>query len=94
MHNEQLPVTPSSAAYRFPAIDAAIENASSPHYPGGATTAYTGLLSLDETTLLLTYDRLANGWGGPPGKMGRSDMVFSMTVKIMAEDSGGSISSL
>ena len=70
--------------YLFPPIDAAVQNASSPHYPGSATTAYTGLLALDDETLLVSYDRLANGWAGPPGSMGGSDGVFSMTVKITA----------
>eukprot|EP01052_Picozoa_sp_SAG31_P039845 SAG31_NODE_5616_length_2422_cov_20.727938_2_plen_127_part_00 len=75
--------------HKFPSIDAAVENVSSPHYPvgykhagRGASTAYTGLASLDDTTLLLSYDRLANGWAGPPGPLGDSDMVFAMTVKI------------
>ena len=58
-----------------------MQNASSPHY-SSATTAYTGLTSLDDETLLLSYDRLANGWKGPPGQLGDSDKVFTMTVKI------------
>ena len=76
-------------AHQYPAVDAAVENVSSPHYPVGynnagrdASTAYTGLSSLDDDTLLLSYDRLANGWAGPPGPLGDSDMVFTMTVKI------------
>ena len=59
---------------------------SSPHC--SSTTAYTGLTLLDEETLLLAYDRLANGWSGPPGKLGTSDSVFTMTVKI-TKTSGG-----
>ena len=77
-------------SHRYPAVDAAVRNVSSPKYPvgyqhagRGATTAYTGLTLLDEDdTLLLSYDRLANGWLGPPGPLGDADMVFSMIVKI------------
>ena len=76
-HNAQV----TNPAERFPDIDASVKNVSSPHY-SAATTAYTGLLSLDDETMLLSYDRLANGWAGPPGKLGDSDMVFSMTIKI------------
>jgi hypothetical protein len=47
-----------------------------------SSTAYTGLLALDNQTLLLSYDRLANGWHGPPGSLGDSDYVFSMRVTI------------
>jgi hypothetical protein len=47
-----------------------------------STTAYTGLLALDNKTLLLSYDRLASGWAGPPGRLGDADHVFSMRVTI------------
>jgi hypothetical protein len=53
----------------------------SPHC--AATTSYTSLALLDdEETLLLAYDRLANGFSGPPGSLGTSDSVFTMMVKI------------
>ena len=78
VHNERI----RNPSHLFPPIDAAVRNASSPHYRTSATTAYTGLLSLDDETLLISYDRLANGWARPPGRMGGSDGVFSMTVKI------------
>lgn len=76
----------TDSADRYPELDAAVQNASSPHY-SSATTAYTGLISLDDDTLLLSYDRLANGWLGPPGKMGDSDKVFTMVVKITPKGS-------
>ena len=47
-----------------------------------SSTSYTGLLQLDEETLLLSYDRLAHGWAGPPGRLGDSDYVFSMRVTV------------
>ena len=55
---------------------------SSPHC--ATTTSYTGLVQLDKDTLLLAYDRLANGWSAAPGKLGPSDCVSTtcMTVKI------------
>ena len=43
---------------------------------------YTGLLALDDETLLLSDDRLASGWTGPPGRVEDSDRVFAMRVKI------------
>ena len=84
-------------ALRYPEVDAAVVNVSSRRYVGknswpykhaghDATTAYTGLGQLNDTTLLLSYDRLANGWDGPPGPMGEVDAVFSMTVKITAHE--------
>ena len=78
-------------ALRYPDIDAAVANVSSHDSswivnaanPKGShsmdsasSTAYTGLLALDNETLLLSYDRLANGWAGPPGRLGDSDYVF------------------
>lgn len=47
-----------------------------------STTSYTGLALLDDETLMLAYDRLANGFSGPPGRLGDADFVFAMTVKI------------
>ena len=47
-----------------------------------SSTAYTGLLALDNETLLLSYDRLAHGWHGPPGRLGDSDFVFAMRLTI------------
>eukprot|EP01052_Picozoa_sp_SAG31_P021603 SAG31_NODE_1679_length_7544_cov_3.239758_1_plen_55_part_10 len=32
--------------------------------------------------VVISYDRLANGWSPPPGKWGASDTVFSMRVRI------------
>jgi hypothetical protein len=83
-HNAQV----TNPADRYPDLDAAVQNASSPHY-NSATTAYTGLTSLDDETLLISYDRLANGWEGPPGKLGGCDKVFTMAVKIASK--GGNL---
>jgi hypothetical protein len=92
-HNQRMPL----AALQYPCADAAVQNVSShdfsyivnaanPHGSPSAlhasTTAYTGLLALDNKTLLLSYDRLASGWAGPPGRLGDADHVFSMRVTI------------
>jgi hypothetical protein len=84
-------------AYAYPEVDTGVENASShdsswivssanPHgsrdMSRASSTAYTGLLALDDETLLLSYDRLASGWSGPPGRLGDSDRVFAMRVTI------------
>jgi hypothetical protein len=92
-HNKQMTV----AALRYPEVDTAVTNASSHDSawivnkanPAGSrsmdlssSTAYTSLLALEDETLLMHYDRLANGWAGPPGRLGDSDYVFSMRVKV------------
>lgn len=94
---ERLACGSAVAALQYPALDAAVENASSHDSswvvnaanPKGsrsmdlaASTAYTSMLALDDETLLLTYDRLANGWAGPPGPLGDSDFVFAMRVVV------------
>ena len=92
-HNKQMTV----AALRYPEVDTAVTNASSHDSawivnkanPAGSrsmdlssSTAYTSLLALEDETFLMHYDRLANGWAGPPGRLGDSDYVFSMRVKV------------
>ena len=34
---------------------------------------------------VIVYDRLANGWGGPPGQWGQLDRVFSMRFRLGSE---------
>ena len=50
------------------------------------TPVAQGALLLEDSneTVLLSYDRLAQGWAGPPGRLGDSDYVFSMRVTIKA----------
>lgn len=36
-----------------------------------------------EEEFVIIYDRLANGWGGPPGQWGELDRVFSMRFKLV-----------
>lgn len=92
-HNKGISV----AALRYPDVDAEVSNASShdsayivnaanpygsPDMNHASSTAYTGLLALDNETLLLSYDRLASGWAGPPGRLGDEDFVFAMRVTV------------
>ena len=48
------------------------------------TTGYTGLTRLDDCTVVVAYDRLADGWAGPSahGAWGAVDMVWSMRVHV------------
>jgi hypothetical protein len=57
------------------------------------TTGYTGLAAVpsdssNSSVVVLTYDRLSNGWAGPSAKgaWGDTDMVFSMRVHISRYD--------
>jgi hypothetical protein len=92
-HNRQMPVV----ALRYPEVDTEVENASchdsswivnaanpngSHSMTSSSSTAYTGALLLTNDTILVSYDRLAHGWAGPPGRLGDSDYVFSMRVTI------------
>jgi sialidase-1 len=53
------------------------------------TTGYTGLVAVQDaasggSVVVVTYDRLSNGWLGPSvgGAWGEMDMVFSMRVRV------------
>ncbi len=96
-HNEQV----GQSAFAYPDVDTTVENASShdsswivnaanPHgshdMRRSSSTSYTGLIALDDETLLLSYDRLASGWSGPPGRLGDADRVFAMRVTIKPID--------
>ena len=37
----------------------------------------------EEEEFVIIYDRLANGWGGPPGQWGELDRVFSMRFRLV-----------
>ena len=46
------------------------------------STTYTGIMPWKSDGLIVTYDRLANGWFGAPGPNGDFDRVFSVVLKI------------
>ena len=56
------------------------------------TTSYNGLTVVDASpdqanvTVVVAYDRLANGWFGPPGPNGPLDQVFSLRMHFNATD--------
>ena len=47
------------------------------------TTGYNSLIVLGGgQQFSIVYDRLANGWGGPPGQWGAVDRVFSVRFTL------------
>ena len=46
------------------------------------STSYTALMPWGADGLIVTYDRLANGWAGAPGPNGAVDRVFSLAVTV------------
>ena len=86
---------------RYPATDATIRDVNcTGDYPGAAggcpgdctacpgprtSTAYTDLHVMDDDSVLLVYDRLANGWAGPrnsgPEGLG-TDAIFTMAITV------------
>lgn len=46
------------------------------------STSYTGMMKVGPNEVLLSYDRLANGWHGAPGPWGQADMVFTVRVQV------------
>lgn len=61
-------------------------NITGPYQPRpdvAGTTSYTGMAVLDDAdAILVSYDRLANGWHYPPGPYGTEDRVFTMRIHI------------
>ena len=47
-----------------------------------STTSYTGMIALSDNELLISYDRLGNGWEGAPGSFGEHDTVFTVCVSL------------
>ncbi len=46
-----------------------------------ASTSYTSMVSLGHGQVLLSYDRLGNGWSGAPGPLGPHDIAFSVRLR-------------
>lgn len=51
----------------------------------GLSTSYTGMAAIGPDEVLLSYDRLANGWHGAPGPWGQHDAVFTMRLRVHRE---------
>jgi hypothetical protein len=69
-----------------------VTNASSP-FTGRAdppnTSSYTSIYEVFDaatktsaSTIVVSYDRLANGWGGPPGPYGEADTMVTMRITL------------
>ena len=69
-----------------------VTNASSP-FTGRAdppnTSSYTSIYEVFDaatkssaSTIVVSYDRLANGWGGPPGPWGAADTMMTMRITL------------
>jgi hypothetical protein len=76
-----------NAAVHDPALrfDAQVVNVSSPFdgraLPEPATSSYTGLAEASDGALVISYDRLSNGWNASrPGCWGNCDTVFTLRV--------------
>lgn len=50
------------------------------------TTAYTGLLEIEDGVLLLTYDRVPYGWSFTPAGAFDNDMVFALRLRVEKQD--------
>jgi hypothetical protein len=48
------------------------------------STSYTGMEVIGPDEVLISYDRLGNGWGGSPGPWGEADAVFTVRVRAIA----------
>lgn len=46
------------------------------------STSYTGIMPWGSDGVIVTYDRLSNGWSGAPGPNGDVDRVYSITLKV------------
>jgi hypothetical protein len=85
LHNSMIASGALAANYSF---DPQVVNASGPKVPRAQpqpqTSSYTGLAEASDGALVVSYDRLANGWKGPPGVWGECDTVFTMRVRLAA----------
>ena len=46
------------------------------------SSSYTAVMLLGDDGLIVTYDRLGNGWSGAPGPHGEVDRVVSVVLKV------------
>ena len=84
-HNKLVDADPDlPASWQYDSIMERIVNVSSPGYgpSGPETTSYNGMAEIEPNVVLLAYDRLANGWNGPPGPYGEVDTVFALRIEF------------
>ena len=58
------------------------QNYTCPRADPPATSSYTGIAFAGDGALVISYDRLSNGWAGPPGVWGSFDALFTMRVQL------------
>ena len=46
------------------------------------STAYPGMIAVGPEEVLISYDRLGNGWTGAPGPWGETDAVFCVRLQV------------
>ena len=46
------------------------------------STSYTSVMPLGAAAMIVTYDRLANGWSEAPGPNGQVSRVFSVVLQV------------
>ena len=63
---------------RFSAAFCRAENGEDP----AMSTSYTSVMPLGAAAMIVTYDRLANGWSEAPGPNGQVSRVFSMVLQV------------
>ncbi len=68
--------------HRFPEMFCSAESDGDP----AISTTCTGIMPWKSDGLIVTYDRLANGWSSAPGPNGDFDRVFSVVLKISITD--------
>ena len=82
-HNRQVSAAGNSTLLRY---DAQVVNADGPKagraLPEPETSSYTGLAEAADGALVICYDRIANGWKGPPGVWGDFDAMFTMRATL------------
>ena len=52
-------------------------------FESASTTAYTSMKRIGENRVILSYERLGNGWGGAPGRWGDTDSVFTIRLRMV-----------
>lgn len=77
-HNQLI----ESTEHQFPEAFCQAEEAWEPYKTPSSSTAYTGIMPWGEDKVIVTYDRLGNGWSGAPGPNGKVDRVFTLSLKI------------
>jgi hypothetical protein len=93
-HNQLMVGQPASLLF-----DAQVVDADGPHVPRAQpepqTSSYTGLAEAADGAMVVSYDRLANGWKDrkwlkngtlAPGCWGAFDVLFSMRVTLKTDD--------